>query len=109
MEIEVLSSFTRKPGTVVKEEVAHMEDIVRGVTVEEEHVKLTMAGVPDKPGMAARLFGRLAAAGINVDMIVQNTSARGLTDISFTLHQDDEGPVRKCCRSNWCGRRRASR
>ncbi len=96
VEIEVLSSFTRKPGTVVKEEVAHMEDIVvRGVTVEEEHVKLTMAGVPDKPGMAARLFGRLAAAGINVDMIVQNTSARGLTDISFTLHQDDEGPARE--------------
>ncbi len=96
VEIEVLSSFSSKPGTLVKEEVAHMEDIVvRGVTAEQEHVKLTVAGVPDKPGMAARIFGQMAAAGINVDMIVQNTSARGLADISFTLHQDDEGPARR--------------
>ncbi len=95
VEIEVLSSFSSKPGTLVKEEVAHMEDIVvRGVTAEQEHVKLTVAGVPDRPGMAARIFGQLAAAGINIDMIVQNTSAQGLADISFTLHQDDEAQAR---------------
>ncbi len=96
VEIEVLSSFNRKPGTLVKEEVAQMEDIVvRGVSADMEQVKMTVAGVPDKPGMAARIFRELAAASINIDMIVQNTSAQGRADISFTLHQDDERQARR--------------
>lgn len=90
VEIEVLSSFVKKPGTIVKAEVKGMEDIVvRGISADVDQVKMTVAGVPDRPGMAARIFHALAAAGINVDMIVQNTSARGATDISFTLHDDD--------------------
>lgn len=90
VKIEVLSSFVEKPGTIVKAEVKDMENIVvRGISADIDQVKMTVAGVPDKPGMAARIFQALASAGINVDMIVQNTGADGTTDISFTLSNGD--------------------
>ncbi|HMO50205.1 MAG TPA: aspartate kinase [Kiritimatiellia bacterium] len=94
--LEVVSSFVEKPGTLVREEVKNMEDIVvRGVASDKGQAKVTIAGVPDKPGMAAELFKALAAASINVDMIVQNVSAQGATDISFTVPATEINKTRK--------------
>jgi aspartate kinase len=87
---EVLSSFTNAPGTVVREEVDSMEKVVvRGVAADKNQAKVTLQGVADHPGVAARIFKDLAAANVNVDVIVQNVSEQGRTDISFTVPQDD--------------------
>ena len=84
--LEVMSSFNENPGTIVREEVKNMEDIVvRGVAADKGQAKVTVGGVPDKPGTAARLFKELANNHINVDMIVQNVSANARTDVSFTV------------------------
>lgn len=84
--LEVRSSFTWEPGTWVTEEDPAMEQaIVSAVTSDTSEAKLTITGVPDRPGIAASLFRALADAAVNVDMIVQNTSHDGTTDISFTV------------------------
>lgn len=94
--LEVLSSFVEKPGTIVKEEVATMEDVVvRGIAADKGQVKITLSQVPDKPGMAAQVFKKLADANINVDMIVQNVSEAGSTDVSFTVPASDLSATRK--------------
>jgi aspartate kinase len=96
VEFVVRSSFNKNPGTLVREEHAKMEDVVlRGVSLDKNQAKVTILGVPDKPGVAAGIFSALAASGTNVDMIVQNVSARGTTDMTFTLHQDDLPAARK--------------
>ncbi len=96
VELEVLSSFLRVPGTLVKEEVKSMEDvIVRGVSADKDGAKITLSGLPDKPGIAAQLFGKLAGAGVNVDMIVQNVGAHGLANISFTVPAEDLADMRQ--------------
>lgn len=82
--IHVRSSFHDAPGTLVKEETME-EPIVRGIAHDASAAKVTIHGVPDRPGVAADLFEPLADAGINVDMIVQNVSIKGVTDISFTI------------------------
>jgi len=82
--IHVRSSFHDGPGTMVKENVME-EAIVRGVAHDASEAKVTVHGVPDVPGVAAALFEPLAQAGVNVDMIVQNVSIAGVTDISFTV------------------------
>ncbi|MEW5705658.1 MAG: aspartate kinase [Actinomycetota bacterium] len=88
--IHVKSSFTGGAGTVVKEEDSKMErPIISGVTHDTGEGKMTIFGVPDRPGIAAKIFRPLAAANINVDMIVQTVSYEGYTDISFTLSIDD--------------------
>lgn len=90
VEFEVRSSFNTNPGTTVKEESAGMEQIVvRGVSVERNQAKVTVTQVPDRPGCAASLFTALAEAHVTVDVIVQNVSASGSTDISFTLNRDE--------------------
>jgi aspartate kinase len=90
---EVRSSLNDNPGTIVKEETASMEDVViRGVSLDKNQAKVTIVGVPDKPGVAARVFNALADATINVDMIVQNVSSNAgspATDISFTVDKPD--------------------
>jgi len=87
---EVRSSFNNKPGTTVKEESEGMEQVVvRGVSVERNQAKVTVTQVPDKPGCAARLFTALADAHVMIDVIVQNVSAAGSTDISFTMNRDE--------------------
>ena len=87
---EVRSSFNENPGTLIKEEMKSMEQVVvRGVSLEKNQAKVTVAGVPDQPGVAARLFTSLSEGQVNVDMIVQNVSDQGQTDITFTLHKDD--------------------
>jgi len=90
---EVRSSLNDNPGTIVKEETKSMEDVViRGVSLDKNQAKVTLVGVPDKPGVAARVFKALADATINVDMIVQNVShgsSAPATDISFTVDKPD--------------------
>ncbi|MDW8344357.1 MAG: aspartate kinase [Verrucomicrobiae bacterium] len=89
---EVRSSFNDNPGTIVKEETPKMEDVViRGVAVDKNQAKVTIAGVPDRPGIAAKVFKAIADANINIDVIVQNVSENGLTDISFTVAANEAG------------------
>ena len=74
----------------MKAETQKMEDVViRGVAVDKKQAKVTIAGVPDKPGIAAKVFKTIADAHINIDVIVQNVSANGTTDISFTVGDTD--------------------
>ena len=88
--IHVRSSFTWETGTWIVEEEDSMEQaIVSAVTHDASEAKVTVHGVPDRPGLAAQLFRALADKSINVDMIVQNTSEAGITDISFTVPRDD--------------------
>lgn len=84
------SSFTESTGTIVKEVEDQMEmAIISGVTHDTSEAKVTIRAVPDTPGVAATVFGALAEAGVNVDMIIQNVSEQGTTDISFTVPKDD--------------------
>ncbi|HQU00224.1 MAG TPA: aspartate kinase [Acidimicrobiales bacterium] len=88
--LHVRSSFTWEPGTWIVEEDPTMEEaIVTAITDDTSEAKVTVGGVPDRPGVAAQLFRQLADHKINVDMIVQNTSANGTTDISFTVPKTD--------------------
>jgi aspartate kinase len=88
--VHVRSSFTWEPGTWVREEEPMMEQaIISTVTHDVSEAKVTIEQVPDRPGIAAKLFRSLADEAVNVDMIVQNVSAGGHTDISFTVPKDD--------------------
>lgn len=82
------SAFSSDPGTIVREEAVE-QAIVSGIAYDNSEAKITLRGVPDKQGIAADVFGAIAKAGINVDMIVQNISENGLTDISFTTPAGD--------------------
>jgi aspartate kinase len=96
VKFEVRSSFNHNPGTVITEEHPAMEDVVlRGVSLEKNQAKVTIIGVPDKPGVAAGLFSALAESGMNVDMILQNVSLQGTTDLTFTINRDDLTAARK--------------
>jgi len=90
---EVRSSLNDNPGTIVKEETRNMEDVVvRGVSLDKNQAKLTLVAVPDKPGIAARVFKALGDANLSVDMIVQNIShgsGTPATDLSFTVDKPD--------------------
>jgi aspartate kinase len=88
--VHVRSSFGDADGTwIVKEEDVLEQAIISGIASDSSEAKVTILGVPDKPGIAGRVFRPLADAGIHIDMIVQNVSAAGHTDISFTLPQSD--------------------
>jgi aspartate kinase len=89
--VVVRSSFNDNPGTLVAKEDEDMEKVVvSGVAYDKNQAKITIMGVPDKPGIAARLFKGIADANIVVDMIVQNISSDGkATDISFTVPKTD--------------------
>jgi aspartate kinase len=88
--VEVNSSFKEGKGTLVTKEDTDMESAaVSGVTGDRNQAKITIVGVPDKPGIAARIFGPVAEAHINVDMIIQNMSQAALTDLSFTVPRGD--------------------
>ncbi len=88
--LHVRSSFTWEPGTWVDKEDASMEQaVVTAVTHDLSEAKVTVTGVPDQPGLAAMLFRGLADRNVNVDMIVQNVSLHGTTDISFTIPESD--------------------
>jgi len=91
VRLQVLSSFADKPGTLVVDEDEIVEqELVSGIAYSRDEAKITLIQVPDRPGVAASIFGPLAEANINVDMIVQNTSERGdTTDLTFTVTKAD--------------------
>jgi aspartate kinase len=92
VRIHCRSSFSQEPGTVVVDEADTMEQpLITAVTHSTSEARLTLVGVPDEPGAAARIFAALAEGGVNVDMIVQNepSSAGGLAEISFTVPRED--------------------
>ena len=87
---EVRSSFNHNPGTIVKQEVAYMEQVVvRGVAVDKDQAKVVISAIPDKPGTAGTVFRALADANIIVDMIVQNVGRHGVANLTFTVPQGD--------------------
>ncbi len=90
VRVQVLSSFTEDPGTLVVDEDEILEqEIVAGIAYSRDEAKVTVRRVPDKPGIAAAIFVPLAEAGINVDMIVQNVAEDGTTDMTFTVGKTD--------------------
>ena len=98
VDLHVRSAFTWEPGTLVTKENDDMEDaIISAVVHDTDEAKVTVVGVPDHPGVAGRLFRSLADRDINVDLIVQNTSADGHTDISFTVPRGDAETSKEVC------------
>jgi len=90
VDIQVRSSFSEEEGTVVTREVTKMEEVVvSGVAYDKDQVKVTITGVPDRPGIAAKIFGALAQGNVNVDMIIQSSAKEGINDISFTVSRGD--------------------
>jgi aspartate kinase len=88
--VHVRSSFIEEEGTMVVEEEEDMERlVVSAVTYSKEEARITLSKVPDKPGIASRIFTTIAEAGIIVDMIIQNTRKGGLTDLTFTVPKSD--------------------
>ena len=86
VRVHVRSSFNEEPGTWVVPEESNMEDVtVAGVAFDRDQAKITLTDVPDRPGLAAKIFSPIAAKGIVVDMIIQNTGAAGKTDMTFTV------------------------
>jgi aspartate kinase len=87
VRVQVLSSFSDAPGTLVVDEDEDMErELIAGVAYDRNEAKVTLVGVPDVPGVVAAIFGPLADAGVNVDMIVQNIAkGEGATDVTFTV------------------------
>lgn len=97
--IHVRSSFSKNPGTLIIKEVKRMEDVVvSGVTLDKTEAKITICNVPDRPGVAAKIFGGLSGAGVSVDMIVQNVSHLRQTDISFTVKKAEFSKAIKLAR-----------
>ncbi len=90
VKLEVKSSFNKKPGTIIYKEIKGMEDItVTGVSFKKDEAKVSINDVPDKPGIAAKIFKALAFHNINVDMIVQSSSRVGVNSISFTIKENE--------------------
>jgi aspartate kinase len=99
--IHVRSSFSWEPGTWVREEDPSMEQpIISAVTHDTSEAKVTVTNAPDEPGIAAKLFRSLADENVNIDMIVQNVSQAGLTDISFTVPKADLDAALAVCRAH---------
>ena len=98
--IHVRSSFSSREGTMITQAAKAMEDVVvSGVTLQKDEAKVTIQDVPDKPGMAAQIFRELAEKDVNVDMIVQNVSREGATDVSFTVIKHDLPATLRIARS----------
>lgn len=90
IDIHVRSTFSSELGTIITREVKKMEDVVvRGVASDKNQAKISIVDVPDRPGIAAKMFTALAGRGINVDMIIQSSASDGMNDISFTVSHKD--------------------
>ena len=88
--LRVLSSFEEGPGTLITYEEQGMEEpLISGIAFNRDEAKVSVIGVPDTPGIAAKILGAVSEANIEVDMIIQNISQRGLTDFTFTVHKRD--------------------
>ena len=101
VDLEVLSSYERKPGTKVREVVKAVERmIISGVAKDEKVARITVAGVPDRPGVAFRVFSVLSRAKINVDIILQSAGRGGTNDISFTVAESDADGAKTALEEN---------
>jgi len=102
VRIQVLSSFSDEPGTLVVDEDEVVEqELIAGVAYDRNEAKVTVVAVPDKPGVVADIFGPLADAGINVDMIVQNiASTNKTTDVTFTVPRTELSQARSVLEIN---------
>ncbi|MCG5530435.1 aspartate kinase [Halorhodospira halochloris] len=99
--LRVLSSFEEGPGTLITYEEEGMEEpLISGIAFNREEAKVSVIGVPDTPGIAAKILGPVADANIEVDMIIQNISQQGLTDFTFTVHKRDFQNTLDLVRSN---------
>ncbi len=88
--LRVLSSFVEGPGTLISYEEESVEQpLISGIAFNRDEAKLTIMGVPDRPGIASRILGPIAGANIEVDMIVQNVGEDGTTDFTFTVHRNE--------------------
>jgi aspartate kinase, monofunctional class len=87
IELEVLSSMTRKPGTIVKEAKKMEKMLISGIAKDEDVARVSIIGVPDRPGLAFKIFSKLSAKNINIDIILQSVGRNGTKDISFTMNQ----------------------
>lgn len=97
---EVRSSLNNNPGTIVQEEVPSMESVaVRGISIERNQARVTIANIPDQIGYAAKILGALAEAEINIDMILANTAYDGFVRQSFTMHSNDLGRAQAALKS----------
>jgi len=90
VEIEVLSSLERKPGTIVREVATVEKMLIKGVTKDSNIARISIIGVQDKPGMAHKIFSSLAAKHINVDIILQSIGRDGTKDVSFTVSREEK-------------------
>ncbi len=97
--VEVLSSLERKPGTLVKETVKMEKMLVRGVTADKNVARISIIGVPNIPGIAYKIFGKLAAKNINVDIILQSVGRNDTKDITFTVSSDNSGEALEVLKS----------
>ncbi len=88
VELEVLSSLERKPGTIVKEKVKMEKTLIRGAAKDNNVASISIVGLQDTPGIAFKIFNKLAQAKINVDIILQSVGRNGTKDITFTVPQD---------------------
>ncbi|MDP9325358.1 MAG: ACT domain-containing protein, partial [Candidatus Dormibacteraeota bacterium] len=99
LPVRVRSTFDDSAGTLIsRKPKMEPKKRVRGIVSEEKVAKLTLIGVPDRPGVAAGIFSPLADAGISVDVIIQNVSQHGVTDLSFTVAAEDLVPAEKIVR-----------
>jgi len=104
--VHVRSSFSEEEGTMVVNEDSEMEHlVVSGITCNKNEARITLKKVPDQPGIAAKIFSPLAKSGILVDMIIQNTRASGLTDLTFTVAKTDFNRALRKYRKDICYRR----
>lgn len=88
LELEVLSSLTCAPGTIVKEVTSMEKMLISGVAKDTDVARISVVGVPDKPGLAFKMFSKLSAKDINIDIILQSIGRDGTKDISFTVAKD---------------------
>src|SRR5450432_425671 len=93
---EVRSSLKDEPGTKARDATPNMEDVVvRGISLDRNQAKVTVSGVPDRPGCAGAIFSAIAFANLSVDMIVQNASSSGRTEVSFTIQRENLALAKK--------------
>ena len=97
IELEVLSSYTKVPGTIVKEKVKMEKMLISGVAKDADVARITITCVPDRPGMVFKLFSKLAAEKINVDVIIQSVGRDGTKDIAFTVAENKGAEAKKIC------------
>ena len=95
IELEVLSSLEREPGTIVKEATKVEKMLISGVAKDKEVARVSIVGLPDKPGLAFKVFSKVSAANINVDIILQSVGRDGTKDITFTVAKDNAEETEK--------------